>query len=80
MEAELVQQNCDCSASNFIQNNEAFLLTAIASVSAAFGLLLSTCIKSRCTEIKCCGLTCIRNPLPAEAIEMETTTTTQNNP
>ena len=58
--------DCECPASDFIQNNEAFLLTAIASVSAAFGLLLSTCIKSRCTEIRCFGLTCLRNPLPVE--------------
>lgn len=53
----------DCSASEFIQTNEAFLLTVVGAVSAALTLLLNTCIKSRCSEIKCFGLTCIRQPL-----------------
>ena len=58
----------DCTASDFIQKNEAFLLTIVASASAALALLLNTCIKSRCTEIKCFGLSCIRNPIPPEQV------------
>lgn len=36
----------DCGATNFIQNNEAFLLTLLASISGMLGLLLNTCIKA----------------------------------
>lgn len=60
---------CRCDASHFIQTNEGFLLTVTATLSAMFGLLLNTCIKSRCTEIKICGLTCLRNPIPADQID-----------
>jgi hypothetical protein len=56
----------DCNATNFIQTNEAFLLTIVASISAMLGLLLNTCIKSRCSAIKLCGLECIRQPIPVE--------------
>ena len=56
----------DCGATNFIQNNEAFLLTLLASISGMLGLLLNTCIKSRCSAIKLCGLECIRQPIPVE--------------
>ena len=37
----------DCGPTNFIQTNEAFLLTIVASISGMIGLLLNTCIKSR---------------------------------
>jgi len=56
----------DCGATNFIQTNEAFLLTLVASASGMLGLLLNTCIKSRCSAIKLCGLECIRQPIPVE--------------
>lgn len=58
----------DCHASNFIQTNEAFLLTVVGAASAALTLLLNTCIKSRCSEIKCFGLTCIRQPIPVDQL------------
>ena len=36
---------------SFIKENEAFLLTVVATISGIIGLLLSTCMKSRCTNI-----------------------------
>ena len=56
----------NCGATNFIQTNEAFLLTLVASISGMLGLLLNTCIKSRCSAIKFCGVSCIRQPIPVE--------------
>lgn len=58
----------ECPATTFIQTNEAFLLTVVASISATLGLLLNTCIKSRCSIIKFCGINCVRQPIPVEQL------------
>jgi len=55
---------------HFIKQNETFLLTITATISGIVGLLLSSCLKSRCSSIKCWGLNCIREPIPI---------TTENN-
>jgi len=47
----------------FIQKNETFILTCLGSISALIGVLLSYCIKSRCSQINCCGISCIRQPI-----------------
>jgi len=69
----------DCGATNFIQNNEAFLLTLLASISGMLGLLLNTCIKSRCSAIKLCGLECIRQPIPVEDLANVNVVNPNNN-
>ena len=48
---------------SFIKENEAFLLTVVATISGIIGLLLSTCMKSRCTNIRTPCLSCERTPL-----------------
>ena len=69
----------DCQPTTFIQTNEAFLLTIVATLSGMFGLLLNTCIKSRCTAIKFCGLECIRNPIPVEELNNVNIQNNENN-
>ena len=69
----------DCHPTTFIQNNEAFLLTLLASISAMFGLLLNTCIKSRCTNIQFCGFSCVREPIPAEELNNVNVENNNNN-
>lgn len=69
----------ECQPTTFIQTNEAFLLTIVATISGMFGLLLNTCIKSRCTAIKFCGLECIRNPIPVEELNNVNIENNQNN-
>ena len=69
----------DCHPTTFIQNNEAFLLTLLASISAMFGLLLNTCIKSRCTNIQFCGFSCIRQPIPVEELDNVNIVNANNN-
>ncbi len=69
----------NCQPTTFIQTNEAFLLTIVATLSGMFGLLLNTCIKSRCTAIKFCGLECIRNPIPVEELNNVNVENNQNN-
>ncbi len=69
----------DCQPTTFIQTNEAFLLTIVATLSGMFGLLLNTCIKSRCTAIKLCGLECIRQPIPVEELNNVNIQNNENN-
>jgi hypothetical protein len=69
----------ECQPTTFIQTNEAFLLTIVATLSGMFGLLLNTCIKSRCTAIKFCGLECIRNPIPVEELNNVNIENNNNN-
>jgi hypothetical protein len=57
---------------DFLEKHNAFLLTIIASASAAVGVMFTYFLKSRCKKIKlCCGfLTCDRSPVeePVEII------------
>jgi len=69
----------DCQPTTFIQTNEAFLLTIVATLSGMFGLLLNTCIKSRCSVIKLCGLECIRQPIPVEELNNVNVESNNNN-
>ncbi len=69
----------DCNPSLFIQNNEGFLLTLVATLSGMIGLLLNTCIKSRCTAIRFCGLECLRQPIPVEELNNVNVENTNNN-
>ena len=68
-----------CEPTTFIQTNEAFLLTIVATLSAMFGLLLNTCIKSRCTAIKFCGFSCVRAPIPVEELNNVNIVNPNNN-
>ncbi len=69
----------DCNPSLFIQNNEGFLLTLVATLSGMIGLLLNTCIKSRCTAIRFCGLECLRQPIPVEELNNVNVENPNNN-
>ena len=69
----------DCNPSLFIQNNEAFLLTIVATLSGMFGLQLNTSIKSRCSVIKFCVLECIRQPIPVEELNNVNVESNENN-
>jgi len=60
--------NCDiacvraaCPDPSFLEKHEAFILTIVGVASGTLGLLLSTCLKSRCKKIKGCGIDCDRH-------------------
>lgn len=61
--------------SSILSGSEVFLLimTGIGFVGACLGLVLNFVLKSRCTEIKCCGGYCIRDVLPADRSDLDTT-------
>ena len=52
-----------CPDPDWLEKHETFTLTMTATVSAAITALLSYFLKSRCTKIKCFGLSCTRQPL-----------------
>jgi hypothetical protein len=58
---------------DFIQKNGAWLITIIGLVSACGGLVFTYFLKSRCSEIKCFGLSCKRQVLDLAANEIEIT-------
>jgi hypothetical protein len=64
---------CMKDSKSFIKDNETFLLTVVATVSGIIGLLLQSCLKSRCSEIKCFGLFCKREPLPPDGSDIAVT-------
>ena len=53
-----------CPDDTFIQKHETFLLTVIGILSTALTAMLSYFLKSRCTKIKCFGVSCTRVPIP----------------
>ena len=55
--------NIGCPHPSFLQQHETFLLTLIASVSACFGIVFSYLLKSRCSKINACCISCERTPL-----------------
>ena len=52
-----------CPEDTWLQSHESFVLTLTASLSALLGMILSYCLKSRCTKIKFCGFSCDRVPV-----------------
>ena len=47
---------------SFIQKHETFILTLVASGSTLLGMIFSYLLKSRCSKISLCGLSCDRVP------------------
>ena len=58
---------------DFIQKNGAFLLTVIASISAAMGVCFSYFLKSRCTRLQFGCLSCDRDVLPPADVQLADT-------
>ncbi len=62
--------------SEFVSENQAFLLTAAGVIVSALGACGMCILKSRCTRIRCCGLEIIRDVIPARELNLETPTAT----
>ncbi len=71
---------CVKDSKSFIKDSEGFLLTVVATISGIIGLLLQTCLKSRCTAIKLCGLECIRQPIPVQELNNVNVNNNVENP
>ena len=55
--------------SEFIEKNGAFLLSFFGLLGGGIGYVLVFCLKSRCSEINCCGIRLIRQPIPLEQLD-----------
>tara|TARA_R100001129_G_scaffold32781_2_gene22047 strand:- start:1087 stop:1320 length:234 start_codon:yes stop_codon:yes gene_type:complete len=49
-------------------SDSTFLLSAFAILGACVSTFLTFILKSRCTEISCCGIRIIRDVIPADQI------------
>ena len=58
----------DCDVYDFFSNNSAFVLTLIGLLGAGCSGLAMCILKSRCSTIKCCCISCERNVLSEQAI------------
>ena len=56
---------------DFLERNSAFLLSVFGILSGCLAGLTAYFLKSRCTKIKCFCVHCERDPLPADAIEID---------
>jgi len=54
--------------SEFIEKNGAFLLSFFGLLGAGIGYVLVFCLKSRCSELSCCGIKIIRTPIPLDQL------------
>ena len=57
--------------SEFVSDNQAFLLTAAGVFFSALGACGMCILKSRCTRIACCGLEITRDVIPARELHLE---------
>ena len=48
--------------------SESFLLATFAAFGGLITVVFAAIRKSRCTTLKCCGATCIREPLTEKAV------------
>lgn len=57
---------------DWLQRNGTFLITALGLLGGCAGSMMVYFLKSRCSEIKLCwgAVSCIREPLPANMIEV----------
>ena len=60
--------------SEFVSENQAFLLTAAGVLFSALGGCGMCILKSRCTRIRCCGFEITRDVIPARELHLETPT------
>ena len=75
---ECVKSGCDDP--DMLQKHGAWLLTVIASVSAALGLSLTYFLKSRCKNIRTPCISCDREVVVLEPDQIQVTATTSSAP
>ena len=60
-----------CPEPDFLERNGALLLTVIAGFSGCVGMVLTYFLKSRCKQISCWGVECIREPIDVTATKAD---------
>lgn len=69
---------CDCTLSQFVSENDGFILTFMGLLGSCCAAAGFTLIRSRCTTISICGcLSCQRSVLSEAAVTRGAAQTTQ---
>lgn len=55
---------------DFLEKNGAWLLTVIAGCTGCVGMVLTYFLKSRCSRINFCGISCVREVLSLKPSEV----------
>jgi hypothetical protein len=66
-----VKSGCD-DPPDFLQKHDTFMLTFFGLLGTGVGVLLTYCLRSRCTKIKLCGLQCDREPIDLHVTDLQT--------
>ena len=64
-----------CPDPDFLEKHSAWLLTIIGVFAACIGTVLTYFLKSRCSKIKFCCISCDRDVVELDASQIEVTTT-----
>lgn len=57
---------------DFLSKHSTFVLTFASLISGGFTLLLTYFLKSRCTKVSLFCIRCEREPVPLDALDVET--------
>jgi hypothetical protein len=49
--------------------SESFIITIVGAFLGAISGILACILKSRCSNIKCCGIECTREPIPIAELD-----------
>jgi len=63
--------NIACREPDWLELHKSFVLTIVGFIGTGFGMLLNYFIRSRCTNIKWCGLSCVRKPIELSRSQIE---------
>lgn len=69
-----------CPDPDFLEKHETFVLTVLSLLSGVAGACLSFFLKSRCTKLTLCCLSCDRIPVPLEPSQVEIRTVSDQEP
>ena len=56
---------------SWLAEHETVVMALLGGVSALIGVLLNTCLRSRCTRLQMCCFSCDRLPVTLTATDME---------
>ena len=62
-----------CPNPDFLERNGTWLLTVLASFGGCVGMMFTYFLKSRCRQVNCWGVSCVREVVALEPSSVEIT-------